>query len=104
MEKDKQLKHETLRYWSELLQNQFCFDRRERQVAVLEQVTKQDLIKYYEDNILKGGSNHCRVIIMMFAKPHQQEMGHHDNTAVYIDDVLACKRTLGLYPAHINYV
>jgi insulysin len=74
MEKDKQLKHETLRYWSELLQNQFCFDRRERQVAVLEKVTKQDLIQYFEDTVMEGGRKRSRIIIMMFSKPHQSEM------------------------------
>jgi insulysin len=104
LEKDKQLKHETLRYWSELIQNQYCFDRRERQVAILEKLTKRDLVQFFEDFVLEEGKKRCRIIIEIFATPHQQEMGHKKNDATYIDDVLRFKRTLGLYPAHVEYV
>jgi insulysin len=67
-EKDKQLKEETIRYWKEIIHQQYLFNRAEQKVQALNTLTKNDILKFYETYVLPSGE-HCRRMIIMYFAP-----------------------------------
>jgi len=47
-EKPKKISERALRLWSEIASQHYNFERQEIEVAQLERITKEEVIKYYE--------------------------------------------------------
>ncbi|KAL0491918.1 insulysin [Acrasis kona] len=98
LEKDKQLKQETLRYWGEIVTGQFCFDRRLKQVKELENITKEELVDFYKKII-----SNSKIVTMMVSHQHVEELNNREADGIYIDDVCDFKKGKELYESQVNY-
>ncbi|KAL9657173.1 hypothetical protein ABK040_011395 [Willaertia magna] len=93
LEKEKQMKMETVRHWSEIITKQFKFNRRFEKVKFFKEITKQDLIDFYfkyftlngnttlnsDNSTTKNGntnneSEYKRLIVMFYANKFEEEM------------------------------
>ncbi|XP_065350634.1 insulin-degrading enzyme-like [Cloeon dipterum] len=51
LEKPKKMKNLTSRYWAEISDQTYCFDRKNVEVESLRKITKDDVIKFYNEYI-----------------------------------------------------
>ncbi|XP_045188841.2 insulin-degrading enzyme-like [Mercenaria mercenaria] len=114
LEKPKKMSAQATRYWSEIVSEQYNFDRDNVEVAFLRGVTKEDLIKFYKDNIAYNAPKRHKLSVHILSTASKEETGSGDKEdnsskelqgldielpkAIIVEDVNAFKRDMALYP------
>lgn len=101
LEKHKNLREESGFYWREIYDGTLKFDRRESEVAALRQLTKQELIDFFNDYIKVGAPLRKSLSIGVYGNPHCSEYTADKNEpvpySVVIDDIVSFRRSQPLY-------
>lgn len=117
LEKPKKLGTQCAQYWSEIVSQQYNFDRDDIEVNFLKSVSKEDLIKFYKDTISHDApKRHKLSVHIVSAAPTdttKQETVDTPEildspielpTPVIVHDVSSFKRDLALYPLAKPYI
>lgn len=102
LEKHKNLREESGFYWREISDGTFKFDRRECEVAALRQITKKDLIDFFDEYIKIGATCKKGLSIRVYGNAHSSEY-HTDNSkpaesnVIPIEDIFTFRRSRPLY-------
>ena len=105
LEKEKQMKIESVRHWVEIANHQFVFDRRNKKVEAFEKMKKQDLVDFFKNYLLPNGSNYRRMVVMMVAGDKKVNIddlpkGHN---VVLVEDRHTHKHNMPLYPSFTKF-
>lgn len=111
LEKPKKMSAQGSRYWSEIVSEQYNFDRDNVEVAFLKGVTKEDLIKFYKDNIAYNAPRRHKLSVHILSTVPKEETDTAEKECVelpgpdielpkpiIVEDVNAFKRDMALYP------
>ncbi|KAI0220840.1 Insulin-degrading enzyme [Lamellibrachia satsuma] len=108
LERPKKLSAQNARYWSEIISQQYNFDRDEVEVAHLRSLTKDDVLRFYNELIAQDAPKRHKLSVHVVSS-----VGEVENHVVTdespdgaaeppkpseIGDVCAFKRQLGLFP------
>jgi len=120
LEKPKKLSVRNGRFWSEILSHHFNFDRDNIEVAALRQITKDDVIEFYQTHLAanspsrkklschvistyEGGAGHPDTVPVtngVMEEEEENDLTENVTTAKprMIDDITAFKSSLPLFP------
>ncbi|KAJ4706408.1 insulin-degrading enzyme-like 1, peroxisomal [Melia azedarach] len=102
LEKHKNLREESGFYWREISDGTLKFDRREAEVAALKQLTQQELIDFFNENIKVGAPRKKTLSVRVYGSLHVSDYSA-DNTesaqlpTILIDDIFSFRRSQPLY-------
>ncbi|KAG6411482.1 hypothetical protein SASPL_129565 [Salvia splendens] len=101
LEKHKNLREESTFYWREVSDGTFKFDRKEREVAALKQLTQKDLIDFFNKYIKVGAPLKKGLSVRVYGSAHASEY-KTDNSQppesnVPIEDIFSFRRSRPLY-------
>ncbi len=65
-EKDKTLGKEAIRYWTEIATHKYLFNRRELLVKQLREVTKDAVLKFFDERIAKGAPHRSKLSVHIY--------------------------------------
>ncbi|GAY65836.1 hypothetical protein CUMW_244140, partial [Citrus unshiu] len=102
LEKHKNLKEESGFYWREISDGTLKFDRREAEVAALRQLTQQELIDFFNENIKAGAPRKKTLSVRVYGSLHAPELKEETSESaephiVHIDDIFSFRRSQPLY-------
>ncbi|XVE95949.1 hypothetical protein REPUB_Repub02eG0179500 [Reevesia pubescens] len=102
LEKHKNLREESRFYWREIIDGMLKFDRREAEVAALRQLTLQELIEFFNENIKVGATGKKTLSVRVYGNQHLAEYKSEKSEAVepntiQIDDIFSFRRSQPLY-------
>ncbi|OMO71385.1 hypothetical protein COLO4_28275 [Corchorus olitorius] len=102
LEKHKNLREESRFYWQEIADGTLKFDRREAEVAALRQLTQQELIDFFNENIKVGAPRKKTLSVGVYGNQHLSEFNTEKSEAVKpqtmrIEDIFSFKRSQPLY-------
>jgi len=95
-EKDKNLSQETNRWWSEIIQNSYRYDKEKFIVAELQKLTKKDLIFFFNERFLPQGAKRKKLSAQIFAEDIPAFKPAYNQ--ILITDPVQFKRRSNLYP------
>ncbi|XP_024017952.1 insulin-degrading enzyme-like 1, peroxisomal [Morus notabilis] len=102
LEKYKNLREESGFYWREISVGTRKFDRRESEVAALKQLTQQELIDFFNENIRVGAPQKKSLSVRVFGNLHSSKYTADKNEpaqpcSIRIDDIYSFRRSRPLY-------
>ncbi|KAH9679022.1 Insulin-degrading enzyme-like 1 (peroxisomal) [Citrus sinensis] len=102
LEKHKNLNEESGFYWREISDGTLKFDRREAEVAALRQLTQQELIDFFNENIKAGAPRKKTLSVRVYGRLHAPEWKEETSESaephiVHIDDIFSFRRSQPLY-------
>ncbi|KAH7853477.1 hypothetical protein Vadar_002882 [Vaccinium darrowii] len=100
LEKYKNLREESRFYWHEISNGTLKFDRTEREVAALKQLTHQELIDFFNKYIKVGAPRKKTLSVQVYGSLHTSEAQKSEPTPtnhVRIEDILSFKNSQSLY-------
>ena len=71
LEKDKTIFEEAARWWNEIDSGNRMFDRREREVAEIRRLRREDLLQFYEERLRPGAPQERRLATRVFSAEHR---------------------------------
>ncbi|KAK4412955.1 Insulin-degrading enzyme-like 1, peroxisomal [Sesamum alatum] len=102
LEKHKNLREESGFYWREISDGTLKFDRREREVAELKQLSQKELIDFFNEYIKVGALRKKSLSVRVYGNAHSSEH-QTDNSQpaksnnVQIEDIFSFRRSRPLY-------
>jgi insulysin len=104
--KDLKLMEEVSRNFSEIKRRDFCFDRRFRQIELVEKIKKEDVVSLYEKIFI---SEVRRLDVSVLAENHKEENEKFENSVksksgvedvkrIKVESTEQFKKSVGLYP------
>ncbi|KAI3760627.1 hypothetical protein L1987_51025 [Smallanthus sonchifolius] len=99
LEKHKNLREESGYFWREIQDGTLKFDRKEYEVAALKQLTKAELIQFFDEHIKAGAPQKKALSVQVYATTHSTENTSDDDdyNMVNIDDAFSFRRSRPLY-------
>ncbi|VFQ78513.1 unnamed protein product [Cuscuta campestris] len=103
LEKHKNLREESRFYWREIFDGTLKFERREQEVVVLKELTKKDLIEFFDEHIKSGAPQKKALSIRVYGSPHSerfeadQKEPLDEPNIVRVEDVFSFRRSHELY-------
>lgn len=118
LEKPKRLSTLFNKFLNEISLQQYHFDRAEKEVAILRNVTKSELLDYYKNYVLSTGSNRSTLSIHIVStaeggvgnsnevddSPADNEQNDRNACTVLINDLAVFKSSKELYPMVQPYI
>eukprot|EP00124_Ichthyophonus_hoferi_P005790 Ihof_evm2s957 gene=Ihof_evmTU2s957 len=71
-EVDKSMSHEVNRHWSEILDQQYNFNRAAVELEVLKTITKEDLMAFYSDKVSPRSANRQKLSTRSLSVKHKE--------------------------------
>ncbi|XP_060185604.1 insulin-degrading enzyme-like 1, peroxisomal isoform X2 [Lycium barbarum] len=104
LEKFKNLSEETNFFWWEISGGTLRFDRIENEVAVLKQITKTDLIDFFNEYVNLGAPKRKSLSLQVFGSSHScqlkaEKVDPVEPNVVQIEDIFCFRRSRPLYPS-----
>ena len=113
-EVDVNLHQEFWRNWNEIVDQEYLFDRRDKEIKILENCNKSTMIEFMSNLLSKEGKNYKKLSIQVVGsetvdetviddKPDEAvyELQYHSShEESFIDDVYDYKLTLQPFPVH----
>lgn len=65
LEKPKKMSSLTIRWWTEIICNQYNFDRENLEVACLRNITKDEIMEHFKNYIAVGGSQRAKLSVQV---------------------------------------
>ncbi|XP_039264342.2 insulin-degrading enzyme-like [Styela clava] len=122
LEKPKKLKAQTLKYWGEILSQQYMFERDQIEMSYLDNVEKEDVVTFYKDFLHINGGKRAKLSTYIIGKSNVEcpvviNVEEH-NKAIddcllkcpqlpashIIEDVSRFKQKMSLYPRCEPYI
>ncbi|KAF8395831.1 hypothetical protein HHK36_019785 [Tetracentron sinense] len=102
LEKHKNLGEESRFYWQEIVRGTLKFDRKESEVAALQQLTQQELINFFDEYIKIGAPKRKTLSIQVYGGLHSTEYKAVKSEltkpeSMRIDDIISFRRSQPLY-------
>ncbi|XWS56279.1 hypothetical protein CRYUN_Cryun09bG0072300 [Craigia yunnanensis] len=102
LEKHKNLSEESIFYWREIIGGTLKFDRREAEVAALRQLTQQELIEFFNENLKVGATRKKTLSVRVYGNQHLAEYNSEKSepvqpNTIQIDDIFRFRRSQPLY-------
>nr|XP_043635707.1 insulin-degrading enzyme-like 1, peroxisomal [Erigeron canadensis] len=97
LEKHKNLREESSQFWREIQDGTLKFDRKDHEVAELKQLTKDELIQFFDEHIKAGAPQKKALSVQVYATTQSSEDTPDETNAVDIEDVFIFKRSRPLY-------
>uniref|UniRef100_A0A1J3GFR1 Zinc-metallopeptidase, peroxisomal n=1 Tax=Noccaea caerulescens TaxID=107243 RepID=A0A1J3GFR1_NOCCA len=101
LEKHKNLKEESRFYWREIQSGTLKFNRKEAEVAALEQLQKQELIDFFDEYIKVGAARKKSLSIRVYGSQHLKEMASDKDEvpspSVEIEDIVGFRKSQPLH-------
>uniref|UniRef100_A0A1J3JW63 Zinc-metallopeptidase, peroxisomal n=2 Tax=Noccaea caerulescens TaxID=107243 RepID=A0A1J3JW63_NOCCA len=101
LEKHKNLKEESRFYWREIQSGTLKFNRKEAEVAALEQLQKQELIDFFDEYIKVGAARKKSLSIRVYGSHHLKEMASDKDEvpspSVEIEDIVGFRKSQPLH-------
>ncbi|KAF8395832.1 hypothetical protein HHK36_019786 [Tetracentron sinense] len=102
LEKYKNLGEESRFYWQEIVRGTLKFDRKESEVAALQQLTQQELINFFDEYIKIGAPKRKTLSIQVYGGLHSTEYKAVKSEltkpeSMRIDDIISFRRSQPLY-------
>ncbi|CAH9134956.1 unnamed protein product [Cuscuta epithymum] len=103
LEKHKSLREESRVYWKEIFDGTLKFDRRDREVEALKEITKQDLIEFFDKHIKTGAPLKKALSIRVYGSLHSECFKADENepvdeqSEVRVEEVFSFRRSHELY-------
>ncbi|EEF30307.1 insulin-degrading enzyme-like 1, peroxisomal [Ricinus communis] len=102
LEKHKNLGEESGFYWREIADGTLKFDRRDSEVAALRQLTQQEFVDFFNENIKVGAPGRRTLSIRVYGASHSAEYTSDKSesllpNSIQIDDIFSFRRTQSLY-------
>ncbi|PSS15673.1 Insulin-degrading enzyme-like 1, peroxisomal [Actinidia chinensis var. chinensis] len=102
LEKHKNLKEESSFYWREISDGTLKFDRRECEVAALNQLTLKELIDFFDEYIKVGAPRKKSLSVQVYGSAHSSEFKTDQSEPIkpdsaQIDNIFVFKRSRPLY-------
>ncbi|XP_071716303.1 insulin-degrading enzyme-like 1, peroxisomal [Rutidosis leptorrhynchoides] len=99
LEKHKNLREESRYFWREIEDGTLKFDRKDHEVAELRQLTKAELIQFYDEHIKAGAQQKKALSVQVYSTAHSTEEtpDNTESNVVDIDDVFSFRRSRPLY-------
>lgn len=120
MEKPKKISGQNTRYWSEILSQQYNFDRENVEVDFLKTLKKDDIYKFFKDRIAVGAPYRKKFSIHVVSSVNGLDQtdgtcngsGNENNhlkspelpAPVVVTSIAEFKRDMGLYPLPRPYI
>lgn len=105
MEVDTSLEQEVSRNWSEIMKHFYVFDRRHKEVAILQNIAQQDLIDWFKKHTRVGADLRLlRVQITGHGEKCDNNSDQSDDSTdyggevVYISDINKFKQSISVFP------
>ncbi|ELU09335.1 hypothetical protein CAPTEDRAFT_155510 [Capitella teleta] len=103
LEKPKKIMSQHKNYWSEIVCQQYNFDRDEVEVAELKKLTKDDVYNFYQEMIAHDAPKRHKLSVHVVSKVESEDCFDQSDVvppakAEVIEDVNVFKRELGLFP------
>ncbi|XP_065349184.1 insulin-degrading enzyme-like [Cloeon dipterum] len=111
LEKPKKMKNLTSRYWTEISDQTYCFDRDNIEVESLRKITKDDVIHFYNDHIHPEGAKRRKLAIHVLSTAEggagnagaDSEMNDFETLLAvreptWIEDIESFKSNLSTFP------
>ncbi|XP_059309265.1 insulin-degrading enzyme-like 1, peroxisomal isoform X2 [Lycium ferocissimum] len=104
LEKFKNLSEETNFFWWEISGGTLRFDRIENEVAGLKQITKTDLIDFFNEYVNVGAPKRKSLSLQVFGSSHScqlkaEKVDPVEPNVVQIEDIFCFRRSRPLYPS-----
>ncbi|XP_042485043.1 insulin-degrading enzyme-like 1, peroxisomal [Macadamia integrifolia] len=102
LEKHKNLREESAFYWREIFDGTLKFDRKESEIAALKQLSKQDLVGFFNEYIKMGAPQRKVLSVQVYGALHsaayKEAKGQQNQLpSVRIDDIFSFRRSRPLY-------
>ncbi|KAJ4824099.1 Insulin-degrading enzyme-like 1, peroxisomal [Turnera subulata] len=102
LEKHKNIREESGFFWREISDGTLKFDRRECEVAALQQLTRQELIDFFNEHIKVGAPQKKTLSVRVYAGPHSSDYTTETSetappNTVQIGDIFSFRRSQALY-------
>ncbi|KAL6530464.1 Insulin-degrading enzyme-like 1, peroxisomal [Orobanche minor] len=103
LEKHKNLREESGYYWREISDGTLKFDRREREVEALRQLSQKELIDFFNEHIKFGATRKKSLSVRVYGSAHSSQYLADDsqtaesNSTVRIQDICSFRRSRPLY-------
>ena len=102
LEKPKRLSARAGKYWSEIVLQQYNFDRDVIETNDLKNITKTDIIKFYDDYICHKSNNRkkiaCYIVPMDTSEIKEEAIPDMGVIPEHVKDAVTFKRGLSMYP------
>ena len=103
LEKDKTPWQETMRYWNEITDMTYVFDRAEVEAEALKEIGQAEIVAFFEEHIAVGAPKRSRFVTQIFgggvAVPPAPPTPDGAQTIALVSDLDAFKRASVLFPA-----
>ncbi|KAL4558067.1 hypothetical protein LXL04_036263 [Taraxacum kok-saghyz] len=99
LEKHKNLREESGYFWREIQDGTLKFDRKDHEVVALKQLSKAELIAFFDEHIKAGAPQKKVLSVQVYSTPHSKEDTGDDSEGkiVNIEDVFSFRRSRPLY-------
>ncbi|PHU16875.1 Zinc-metallopeptidase, peroxisomal [Capsicum chinense] len=102
LEKFKSLSEETSFFWWEMSAGTYRFDRIENEVAALKQITKTDLIDFFNEYVNAGAPKRKSLSLQVFGSSHSSEfksgkVDPAEPNVIQIEDIYSFRRSRPLH-------
>lgn len=99
LEKHKNLREESGYFWREIQDGTLKFDRKEYEVAALKELTKAELVQFFDEHIKAGAPQKKALSVQVYSSTHSTEdaVENSDCNIVPIEDVFSFRRSRPLY-------
>ncbi|XP_059309269.1 insulin-degrading enzyme-like 1, peroxisomal isoform X2 [Lycium ferocissimum] len=102
LEKHKNLREESRFYWREISDGTLKFDRRDREIEALKQLTQKELTDFFDEYIKVGVPRKKALSVRVYGSSHSSLFQAHKNeqiepNAVQIEDIFSFRRSRPLY-------
>lgn len=96
---DVNMFEQTARFWKEMQNGFFLYDRSLQEIEVLQKLEVKDVLAFFDDFIAPGGSQRRRVISQIYGSAHPISDKHAlPEDAIEVRNALAFRRRSPLYP------
>ncbi|KAG5609336.1 hypothetical protein H5410_020617 [Solanum commersonii] len=102
LEKHKNLREESRFYWREISDGILKFDRRDREIDALKQLTQKELTDFFDEYIKVGVPRKKALSVRVYGSSHSSQFQAHKNeqmepNAVQIEEIFSFRRSRPLY-------
>lgn len=108
LEKPKEMASLASKYWLEITSQMYNFDRSNIEVAFLKTLTKDDVMKFYEESIGVNAPKRHKLAVHVLSKAeggaghesaeNEKQENNNDNKPVVIDNITKFKSMQSLFP------
>ncbi|CAI9301344.1 unnamed protein product [Lactuca saligna] len=99
LEKHKNLREESGYFWREIQDGTLKFDRKDHEVAALKQLSKAEMIQFFDEHIKAGAPQKKALSVQVFSTTHATEetADAGEGKIVNIEDAFSFRRSRPLY-------